>query len=109
MEGVRDYDSYFRCKPDATGKIGFTSYQRYFSAIRMLAYGVEGDLIDEYLRMSKTTCLDSMNKFCKAMIVIFNEVYLRGPNVVESALLLSINWEKGFPEMIESIYCMHWE
>jgi hypothetical protein len=36
----------------------------------MLAYGVAGDLIDEYLWMSKATCLDSIYKFCKAVIVL---------------------------------------
>jgi hypothetical protein len=27
LKGVRDYDSCFRCKPNATGKLGFTSYK----------------------------------------------------------------------------------
>jgi hypothetical protein len=34
------HDPYFRCKPDATGKLGFSSYQKCSTAIRMLAYGV---------------------------------------------------------------------
>ena len=41
------YDAYFECKEDAVGKIGFSSYQKCTAAIRMLAYGVPGDLIDE--------------------------------------------------------------
>jgi hypothetical protein len=60
MQSVRDYDLYFLCKPNATGKLGFTSYQKSSAAIRMLAYGVVGDLIDEYLRVSETTCLELM-------------------------------------------------
>jgi hypothetical protein len=47
----------------------------------MLAYEVAGDLIDEYLRMSKTTCLESMYKFCKTVIAVFGTVYLREPTV----------------------------
>jgi hypothetical protein len=45
--------------PGATGKLGcdFISYQKCFAIIRMLVYGVTGDLIDEYLRMSETTFL----------------------------------------------------
>jgi hypothetical protein len=27
LDSVRDYDSYFRCNPDAIGKLGFNSYQ----------------------------------------------------------------------------------
>jgi hypothetical protein len=57
LRGVRDYDPYIGCKSDATSKLGFTSYQKCSSTIRMLAYGVAGNLFDEYLRMSETTCL----------------------------------------------------
>jgi hypothetical protein len=42
-------DDYFRLKKDATGKLGFTSYQKCTMAVRMLAYGVAGDLVDEYM------------------------------------------------------------
>ena len=37
-EGVAAYDDYFIAKPDAVGKLGFTSYQKCSVAIRMLAY-----------------------------------------------------------------------
>jgi hypothetical protein len=33
IEGVRFHDPYFRCKPDATGKLGFSSYQKCSAAI----------------------------------------------------------------------------
>jgi hypothetical protein len=64
IEGVRLHNLYFRCKPDATGKLGFSSYQKCSAAIRMLAYGVARDLVDEYMRMSKSTCTESMYNFC---------------------------------------------
>jgi hypothetical protein len=107
LNGVRAHDDYFTAGPDAIGKLGFTSYQKCSAAIRMLAYRVAGDLIDEYLRMSESTCLKSMYKFCRAVIAVFGIVYLREPIVEDTARLLSINEERGFPEMIESINCMH--
>jgi hypothetical protein len=55
LNGVRAHDDY-SAKPDATDKLGFTSYQKYSVAIRILAYGVVDDLIDEYLRISESTC-----------------------------------------------------
>jgi hypothetical protein len=54
---VRAYDEYFTAKPNAIAKFGFTSYQKYYAAIRMPAYGFIGDLVDEYLQMSETTFL----------------------------------------------------
>jgi hypothetical protein len=46
---VRAHDDYFTTRPDAIGELGFSSYKKCSAAIRMLAYRVAGDLIDEYL------------------------------------------------------------
>ncbi|XP_051211156.1 uncharacterized protein [Lolium perenne] len=60
LHGVRDYDPYFQCRPDATGALGFTSYQKYSTAIRMLSYGMAADIFDEYLRLGESTCLEML-------------------------------------------------
>jgi hypothetical protein len=60
----------------ASGKLGFSSYQKCSAAIRMLAYGVADDLVDEYMRMSESTCIDAMCNFCRAIIAVLGEVYL---------------------------------
>lgn len=71
MQGMAGYDDYFICKPDACGRIGFSSYQKCTAAIQMLSYGVAGDSLDEYLCMSKSTCLQLMYRFCTAVVQIF--------------------------------------
>jgi hypothetical protein len=56
MHGLRFYDDYFNLKRDAIGKLGFTSYQKCTATIRMLRVSI--DLVDKYIRMSESTCLD---------------------------------------------------
>jgi hypothetical protein len=49
MDGIKVYDDYFIAKQDSVGKVGLSSYQKCTAAIRMLAYGVAGDYVDEYI------------------------------------------------------------
>ena len=108
-EGVVAHDPYFECKTVALGKLGFSSYQKCTAAIRMLAYGITGDLVDEYVRMSETTCLMSMYKFCQAVIEVFGPEYLRQPTATDTKRLLATNTARGFPGMLGNIDFMHWE
>jgi hypothetical protein len=78
---VKEYDGYFQLKKDATGKLGLTSYQKRTTAVRMCAYGVVDDLVDEYMRMSEPTWFESMYMFCKGVIHVFAREYLIETNV----------------------------
>ena len=71
------------------------------------AYGVPGDLIDEYVRMSESTCLNFMYKFCKVVIVVFGPEYLRKPTPQDTTHLLAMNASRGFLGILGSIDCMH--
>lgn len=75
----------------------------------MLSYGMTVDIVDEYLRMGESTCLESMYRFCQAVIVVFGQYYCRKPTIEDTWRLLSINKSRGFPGMIGIIDCMHWE
>ncbi|XP_071681405.1 uncharacterized protein [Lolium perenne] len=89
MDDVKVYDNYFCAKVDAIGKLGLSSYQKCTAAIRMLAYGVVGDFIDEYMRMSESSCLEAMYKL--AVIGVFGEQYLQQLNAEDTALNLEAN------------------
>jgi hypothetical protein len=51
--------------------------------------------------MSKTTCLDSMYNFYKAVNAMFGTVYLREPIVEDTDRLLSIDEARGFWGVID--------
>lgn len=47
------------------------------AAMRLHAYSVVGDLIDEKLGMADSTLQESMLRFCDAVITCFEHDYLR--------------------------------
>nr|XP_023920673.1 uncharacterized protein LOC112032148 [Quercus suber] len=95
---VEAHNSYFVQKRNSANKLGLSSLQKITAALRMLAYGVSGDLIDEYVRIGETTALESLKKFVTAVIDVFSEEYLRKPNNEDIARLLAHGERRGFPE-----------
>jgi hypothetical protein len=75
----------------------------------MLAYGAPGDSTDDYLRMAESTAFDCFYRFCRAVIAVFGDTYLRSPTVQDTAQILAFNEAQGFPGMLRSIDCMHWK
>ncbi|KAF8393073.1 hypothetical protein HHK36_021314 [Tetracentron sinense] len=106
---VEAYDPYFVQKIDAIGMLGLSSLQKITAAMRMLAYGVAADYVDEYVRIGESTAIESLKKFVQAVVAIFSDEYLRSPNNDDIARLLAVGENRGFPGMLGSIDCMHWK
>ncbi|XP_038697986.1 uncharacterized protein LOC119995544 [Tripterygium wilfordii] len=87
-EGVVLYDNYFVQSRDAANKVGLSSLQKVTAALRMMAYGVSADMIDENLWIAESTANEAMKNFVEAVIVVFGERYLRQPNSTDIARLL---------------------
>ena len=54
-------------------RLGLSSLQKMTAALRMLAYGVAADFMDEYVRIAETTTITSMKKVVAAVVAIFSE------------------------------------
>jgi hypothetical protein len=99
----------FQQRRDAFGKLGFSPLLKYIVALRMLAYGTCADMFDENLQIAKTTVIESLKNFCKGIVEYFGPKCLRRPIAEDIQRLLHVGEPHGYPGMLESIGCMHWE
>ena len=109
VDAVTQHDNYFHQRRIATGRMGLSTLQKVTAAIRILAYGVPADATDEYIKIGESTAIECMKKFCRAIVEVFSEWYLRSPTSEDIARLLSIGQQRGFPGMLGSLDCMHWK
>ena len=109
LAAIRNHDRYFTFRPNASKTQGFSGHQKMTAAMRMLAYGCPADSIDETLRISESTVLESLDRFCQAICNIYGDEYVRRPNEADVQRLLQMHGSRGWPGMLGSIDCMHWE
>uniref|UniRef100_A0A0D3D7J5 Uncharacterized protein n=1 Tax=Brassica oleracea var. oleracea TaxID=109376 RepID=A0A0D3D7J5_BRAOL len=100
---------YFQQKEDGLGRLGLSTLQKCTASIHVLAYGHAADTVDEYLRLGETTTRLCVESFVEGIINLFSDEYLRRPTPAVLQRLLGIGEHRGFPGMIGSIDCMHWE
>jgi hypothetical protein len=99
----------FRQSADAAGLVGFSSEQKLCAVLEYLVSGRSGDNLDPQYRMAKQTLFKYVDIFCEAIIALYSAEWLRAPNDEELAQLLTENGRRGFPGLIGSLDCMHWE
>ncbi|GJW73312.1 retrovirus-related pol polyprotein from transposon TNT 1-94 [Tanacetum coccineum] len=100
------YDSHDRLVMayDCTGQRSISALMKCTSAIRQMAYGTVPDALDEYLQMGATTACDSLRIFCKFIMNLYGEEFLRKPTYTNMEKLYAYHNEKhGFPRMLGSI------
>ena len=75
----------------------------------MLAYSVAADAVDENIKLGGTTALECLRRLCKGIIQLYEQEYLRAPTQEDLQRILHVSEMRGFPGMVGSIDCMHWE
>ncbi|XP_035817130.1 uncharacterized protein [Zea mays] len=91
LQGLQQHDSYFTQRVDAT------------------AYGLPSDAVDEYIQIGESTARECLQHFCRGIIAYFSGWYLRTPNEADITRIMHHSESRGFPGMLGSIDCMHWE
>nr|XP_020159596.1 uncharacterized protein LOC109744861 [Aegilops tauschii subsp. strangulata] len=81
-----------------------TFFNRLYHCVWMLAYCTTADLWDEYLRMSESTCGDTMVGFATVEVKVFGPQYLREPTVTDTERFLAISEAIGWVGLLETLW-----
>jgi hypothetical protein len=108
MNKLRETSPYFTERHDATGRIGLTPLQKFTAALHQLAYDMTTLLIDEYLKLGKTTILEYLEFYFAGIVDCYGAKFLRRSAVVDTQCLLAKAEEYGFLDILGNIDCMQW-
>nr|GEU80590.1 zinc finger, CCHC-type [Tanacetum cinerariifolium] len=101
---------FFTSRLDCTGRMSISTLMKCTAAIRRFTYGGTADAFDEYLQMSEHTARDALFFFNMCIIELYMPKYLRKPTSEDVVnIQQKHNNVHGFPGMLESFDCMHWE
>ncbi|XP_068329791.1 uncharacterized protein [Pyrus communis] len=106
---VQQVNPYFRQKRERAGCPGFSPHQKVTVALRMMTYDSSADSMDETHGMFESTCLVTFEQFYDTIVQVYKDEYLREPNQEDLNRLLRKAIDHGFPGMIGSLDCMHWD
>ncbi|GKA93645.1 ALP1-like protein [Tanacetum coccineum] len=101
---------FFKVRPDATGRMSLSVIMKCTAAIRQLAYDTTPNTFDEYLQMSERTARDCLLHLNMCIIDLYMSKYLRKPTLEDVEKIYNKHVTRhGFPGMLGSIDCIHWE
>ncbi|XP_057744733.1 uncharacterized protein LOC130962549 [Arachis stenosperma] len=103
VDALSNVYPYFQQRVDATGRRGLSPLQKCTAAIRILAYGVAADAVDNYVRIGESTTIECLKKFVEGVILVFENEYLRKPNSNDVRRMLQMAEGRDFPGMLGSI------
>jgi hypothetical protein len=98
-EAVLFHETFFEQIRNEVGQLGHSTFQKVTATLRMMAYGIP-DLVDDNLEMSDIQETKCVKHFSIAMVEVFGSEYLRAPSTQDTAKLLAINAERGFPGIL---------
>ena len=100
---------FFQFAPDASGRKGASNMQKIVAAIRQLAYGTCSDHVHEYTGVAEKTASTALKKFCRWVIKTYGDEFLNSWGEAEIRKEMEVNAKRGFPGMMGSIDCTHWQ
>ena len=90
------------------GELGHSTFQKVRTALRMLAYDIPADLVDDHLAMGESQAIMCVKLFTVEIVQVFGQEYLRSPNAEDAPRIFEMNKACVFPGMLGSNDCNHW-
>ncbi|GKA96242.1 ALP1-like protein, partial [Tanacetum coccineum] len=89
---VTDASLFFQQRDNYTEQRDISSLMKCTSVIRQMAYGSVLDSLDEHLQIGATTARKSLQIFCKVIMNLYGEEFLRKPTYtdMENSLLITM-------------------
>ncbi|KAM1794605.1 hypothetical protein ACFX11_035065 [Malus domestica] len=109
LNAVVNHDHYFVRKIDVVSRQNLSPHKKLTSAFWMLTNGCSANSTDEYCRLAESTAIENLKHFCQVIQAIYGATYICKPNREDLKKLLRKADKRGFPVMIGSLNCMHWE
>ena len=109
VEAFTNHDEYFQMRVDATRRKDLSPLQKCIGVLRILAYGLPVDSVNEYIQIAEITVVECLQRFVSDICAIFGDEYLRRPNDEDTRRLLQMGAICGFSGMLGSIDYMHCE
>jgi hypothetical protein len=86
---ISEISLYFTEKHDATGHIDLTVLQKCTAIVRQLAYDMNVDTIDGYLKLGKILALECLEYYCACIIKCIRVEFLRRPTITGTEHLIN--------------------
>uniref|UniRef100_A0A452ZHD8 Uncharacterized protein n=1 Tax=Aegilops tauschii subsp. strangulata TaxID=200361 RepID=A0A452ZHD8_AEGTS len=70
-EKLTSHDRVFQQRRNAARELGHSTFQKVTAALRMLAYGIPADLIDDHLAMGESQAIMCVKRFAVEIVQVF--------------------------------------
>lgn len=105
FEAIVDYYGYFTHKTNCAGKRGIVPEVKNTAAIRILAYCLPLEAVEEYLAISEPATRELLKRFWAAVVEQICSIYLRIPTERCISRNFTHSEKRGIPRLLGSIDC----